>query len=111
LKQKTRKINNETIMQFHIFLKSESWESIYKDNDTNNKFNSFFYTFRNIFEASFPIKYKNVGKIKNDWITQGIKISYKCKRRLYIYSRNSNARAFYIKYCKILNNVIKEAKK
>jgi hypothetical protein len=33
---------------------------------------------------------------------------------LYIYSRNSNdpnTRAFYIKYCKILNNVIKEAKK
>jgi hypothetical protein len=72
------------------------------------------YTFLNIFEGSFPIKYVSIGKIKNDWITQGIKISCKHKRTLYIYSRNRNdpnTRAFYIKYYKILNNVIKEAKK
>jgi hypothetical protein len=54
LKQRTRKVNNETIMQFQLLLKSETQESIYKDNDTNNKFNSFLYTFLNIFEASFP---------------------------------------------------------
>jgi hypothetical protein len=116
LKQRTRKINNDTIMQFQHLLKNETWESVYKHKDINNKYNSFLYTrtFINIFEASFPIKYVSIGKIKNDWITQGIKISCKCKRNLYIYSRNSNdpnARAFYIKYCKILNNVIKEAKK
>jgi hypothetical protein len=70
------------------------------------------YTFLNIFEASVPITYKSIGKIKNDWITQGIKIACKHKRSLHIYSRNSNdpnTRVFYIKYCKILN--IKEAKK
>jgi hypothetical protein len=85
-KQRKRKVKNETIMQFQILLKSETWESVYKDNDTNNKFNSFFYTFLNIFEASFPINYKSLGKIKNDWITQGIKVSCKHKRSLYIYS-------------------------
>jgi hypothetical protein len=37
LKQRTRKLNNETIMQFQLLLKSETWESVYKDNDTNNK--------------------------------------------------------------------------
>jgi hypothetical protein len=37
LKQRTRKVNNETIMQFQLLLKSETWESVYKDNDTNNK--------------------------------------------------------------------------
>jgi hypothetical protein len=113
LKQRTRKINNATIMQFQLFLKNETWESVYKRKDINNKYNSFLYTFLNIFEASFPIKYVSVGKIKNEWITQGINISCKCKRSLYIYSRNSNdpnTRAFYIKYCKILNNVIKEVK-
>jgi hypothetical protein len=66
-------------MQFQLLLKSETWESVYKDSDTNNKFNSFFKSFLNIFEASFPIKYKSTGKIKNDWITQGIKISCKLK--------------------------------
>jgi hypothetical protein len=51
---------------------------------------------------------------KNHWITQGIKISCKPKRCLYTYSTNCNdpnTRVFFIKYCKILNNVIKEAKK
>jgi hypothetical protein len=33
LKQRTRKVNNETIMQFQLLLKSETWESVYKDND------------------------------------------------------------------------------
>jgi antitoxin component of RelBE/YafQ-DinJ toxin-antitoxin module len=38
-KQRTRKVNNETIMQFQFLLKSETWESVHKDNDANNKFN------------------------------------------------------------------------
>jgi triphosphoribosyl-dephospho-CoA synthetase len=72
LKQRTRtrKINNDTIMQFQHLLKNETWESLYKDKDINNKYNSFLYTFLKIFEASFPIKYVSTGKIKNDWITQ-----------------------------------------
>jgi hypothetical protein len=61
LKQRTRKVDNETIMQLQLLLKSETWESVYEDNDTNN---SFLYTFLNIFEASFPITYKSIGKIK-----------------------------------------------
>jgi hypothetical protein len=28
--QRTRKKNNETIMQVHLLLKSETWESVYK---------------------------------------------------------------------------------
>jgi hypothetical protein len=114
LKQRTRKINNDTIMQFQLLLKNETWESVYKDQDINKKFNSFLCTFLNIFEASFPMKYESIGKIKNDWVTLGIKMPCKRKRSLYIYSRNSNdpiQELFYIKYCKILNNVIKEAKK
>jgi hypothetical protein len=41
LKQRVRKINNETIVQFQLLLKSETWETVYKDNDTTNyKFSS-----------------------------------------------------------------------
>jgi hypothetical protein len=36
-------------------------------------FNSFLYTFLNIFEASFPIKYKSIWKIMNDWIAKEFK--------------------------------------
>jgi hypothetical protein len=55
-----------------------------------------------------------MGKIMNDWITRGIKTSCNIKRGLHICSRNSNdpkTREFYMKYCKILNSVIKEALK
>jgi hypothetical protein len=69
-------------MQFQLQLANETWESIYIDNDTNNKFNSFLHTFLNIFEASFPVKYKSIHR-KNGWITQGIKISCEHKRKLY----------------------------
>jgi hypothetical protein len=41
LKQRTRTINNETVMQFQLLLKNETWETVYKDKDINNKFNSF----------------------------------------------------------------------
>jgi hypothetical protein len=74
LKQRTSKIHDETNVQFQLLLKSETWKSVYKDNDANNKFHPFSFAFLNIFEASFPIRYKGIGKIKNVWITQGINV-------------------------------------
>jgi len=53
-------------------------------------------------------------KDKNEWITQGIKISCKHKRSLHAFPKNSNdpkTKMHYIKYCKILRKFIKEAKK
>jgi hypothetical protein len=58
LRQRTRKINNES-HAISASTKKETWESIYKSSDTNNKFNSFLYFFQNTYEASFPTKYKN----------------------------------------------------
>jgi hypothetical protein len=43
LKQRTRKINSVTVVQFQLLLKNETWESVYKDKDINNKYNSFLY--------------------------------------------------------------------
>jgi ribosomal protein L33 len=56
----------------------------------------------------------NIHRNKKGWITQGIEISCEHKRTLYVYSRNSNdaiVKVFYIKYCKILNKFMQEAKK
>jgi hypothetical protein len=44
-KQRIRKINSESIMQFQRLLKSETWERVYKENDTNNKYNLFLSSF------------------------------------------------------------------
>jgi hypothetical protein len=112
-KQRTRKMNNETIMQSHIVVKNETWEAVCTDNDRKNKFNSFLYMFLNVFESSFPIKYKSISKTKKkkkDWITQRIQISCKHKKSWYIYSMNSSdsiTEAYYNRYCEILNTVIK----
>jgi hypothetical protein len=54
-------------------------------------------------------KYK-ITKDKNDWITQGIEISYKHKRSLYVFTKNSEdpkVKPHYTKYGKILRKVIK----
>jgi len=69
-------------MQFQLQLANESLEYVCIDNDTNNKFISFLHTFINIFEVSFPVKYKSIHRTKNGRITQGIKISCEHKRRL-----------------------------
>jgi hypothetical protein len=65
-----------------------------------------------MYEASLPTKQKNVGKIKNGWIKQGIRIFCKQKSCLYMHSRNScdpHTKAFYVKYYKILYKIIIEA--
>ena len=100
-------------MNFQTLLKKETWESVYIDTDPNHIFYSFLCTFLNIFQASFPVKYEST-KHKNNWITQWIKISCKHKRSLRAFTKNSGnskTKAHYIKYCKILREVIKEAKK
>jgi hypothetical protein len=84
---------------------------IYQTQDTNYIFNSFLSTFLNIFEASFPVNYRRTNEEKNDWITQGIKISCKHNCSLYTFTENSNdpkAKAFYIKYCRILKKLQKK---
>jgi regulatory protein YycH of two-component signal transduction system YycFG len=70
--------------------------------------------FLKIFEVNFSVQNESLEKASNDRITQGIKISYRHKRSLYIINRRSNnphMRAHYNKYCKILSKVIKEAKR
>jgi hypothetical protein len=90
-------------MQFQLLLKSETWGYVYKDNDTNNKSDSFLHTFLNIFEASFPIKYRSIGKVKSDLITQEVKISCKCVKGFFTPTAGTvttqTQRAFYIKHC------------
>jgi len=114
LKQRTRMVNSEILTNFQSLLKQETWQSVYQTQGTNNMFNSFLSTLLHIFEACFPANYRSTKEKKKDWITQGFKISSKRKRSLYTLTKNRNdpkAKAHYIKYCRILKKVIKEAKK
>ena len=71
-------------MNFQTLLKKEIWDSVYKDKDPNHMFNSFLFTFLNIFQSRFPVIYKSM-KGKNDCITQGIKISCKHAKSIWLH--------------------------
>jgi hypothetical protein len=113
-KRKIRLINPETTAKFQMLLNEEAWDSVYNTDNINSMFNCFHCTFLNIFENSFPITYRSYKNKNNDWITNGIRISCKHKRGLYVLSRNSDnfqLKDYYNRYCAILRKVIREAKK
>jgi hypothetical protein len=112
-----RNINKYSIEKFKIRLSYESWDSIFDKNgnvDVDSLFNSFLNNYLRIFYISFPPQKITDRCNKKSWITTGIKISCNYKRYLYLLSRDSNdtnLKEYYKQYCKILTNVIKEAKK
>ena len=67
-----------------------------------------------MFYSSIPLK-KLITKTNiNAWVTTGIRTSCKHKRELYLFCKNSNdpqLKNYYKLYCKILSNIIREAKK
>ena len=93
----------------------ESWEDIFEGSDTNVIFNNFLNIYLKIFNACcFTKIIHNSAHRYNPWITRGIKISCHYKRLLYMSCKGSNDTNFklrYKRYCKILTNVIKTAKK
>jgi hypothetical protein len=84
LKNKVRLINAEMIAKLQLLLSGESWDYIYNTDNIDSIFNSFHCTLLNIFENSFPVMYRSYRKKKNDWITNGIRISCKHKRNLFV---------------------------
>ena len=52
LKQRTRLIDNETIINFQRLLKKETWEFVYINKDPNHMLNTFLCTFLNIIQDS-----------------------------------------------------------
>jgi hypothetical protein len=77
---KCRLINKETITQFKLSLQNESWESVYNSPYLDDNFNSLQDTFNQIFGSSFPLSLLKRGNVRNEWITNGIRISCKHKR-------------------------------
>ena len=96
-------------------LKDELWDQVMNTFNTNENFNLFLDTSIKHFEATFPITYINHKNRQNNWISKGIRISCKKKRDLYTLCRNTRDNTqmtqYYKKYCRILNKVIKQAKR
>jgi hypothetical protein len=81
----------------------------------NEIFNRFHDTLLRNYEASFPKIYNNSNLKKKTWITKGIQTSYAKKSELFRRCRentnNPQVKMHYKIYCKILKQVINEAKK
>jgi len=111
-----RNINNYSIEEFKTRLSYESWDSTFGCNgtiDIDILFNLFLNNYLRIFYASFPPRKIIERSNNNSWLTPGIRISYRCKRCLYILTRDSDdviLKNCYKQYCKTLTSIIKGAK-
>jgi hypothetical protein len=103
-----------TILDFITKLSNDSWEGVFNNDDVNLMFNYFLNIYLKKFHSSFPLLGSQTGNHNNNLITPGIKTSCKRKRELFLITRNSNGSAvkqYYKAYCKVLVNVIREAKR
>lgn len=113
---KHRLINDTTLGNLKNSLATENWVNIFKEWDTDVMFNTFLNMVLIHFESKCPyklIKKKPTTDTKS-WMTQGILLSCKSKRKLYEqlkYCNGVEEREHYKKYCKILKKVIDEAKR
>jgi hypothetical protein len=112
-RKRTRLISKDNVKEFITHLINENWDSVLNSNDVDSKFNTFLNIFFRNFEVSFPTKTVKRMSENNEWITEGIKTSCKHKRDLFLNCQSSNNQLMKIHcriYCKILAQVIKEAK-
>jgi hypothetical protein len=100
---------HHTICEFQLNLSYESWDNVFNGDDEDIVFNNYL----RIFNHAFPIK-KCPYNSNKPWITPRIKISSQHKRELYLLCRSTKdpkLQNYYKRYCRILLDVIKNAKK
>jgi hypothetical protein len=80
----------------------------------NLSFKNSLNTYLRVFYSSFPIKKTHYSSHTKAWLTKGIKLSCRNKRKLFLICRNryySGLNNYYKQYCKILDDVNKLAKR
>ena len=78
-----RKFNEANTQEFHYLLNHVAWQEVYGESAINAKFSAFMEVFLHCYNIAFPIKTVHMrNTIKNNCITQGIKISSKRMRLL-----------------------------
>jgi hypothetical protein len=106
--------DKNSITDFNMKLRYESWGDIFMDKDVNTIFNNFLNTYLRIFYSSFPLKKVYHRSSTKPWLKLRIKTSCINKRKLFLLTRNNDDISllnYYGEYCKTLSKVIKLAKK
>jgi len=107
-------INDTTISEFQLNLSYESWDNVFNGDDVDIIFNNFLNTYLRIFYHTFLLKKCQHNYNNKQWKTPVIIISSQHKRLLYLLcrsSKDSKLNNYYKKYCRILSDIIKTAKK
>ena len=108
-----RLLTKSRVLNFIDMLQNEKWDNTLSNTDVNGSFNTFLNTFLVIFESCFPMQYVVNATYNNQWITNGIRVSCRRKKSLYIMSRATShpkLKEYYNRYCSILKRVISKAK-
>ncbi|KAI5716521.1 hypothetical protein M8J76_007997 [Diaphorina citri] len=110
----TRVYPPKKIPKFLENISNIDFSPIYSTNDVNDKLSIFYNLLLPTFNHYFPYKTITLGsKKRKPWITRGIINSSAQKRILFQNSRNSNDVSLhnhYKRYCRILQNIVREAK-
>jgi hypothetical protein len=86
------------VSAFIEMLQNESWDNTINNTDVNESFNLFFNTFLIIFESYFPVQYVTNNVSNNQWVTNGIRISCRHKKYLYMMSKITSCSKFKAMY-------------
>lgn len=109
-----RRIYSRNKLQaLHIELSQQNWSQVYSEKDVNTAYSGFHSILSNLIKPLFPYKRIKKGSNKADnWITKGIRISCKTKRRKFIlYQAGEVTKEEYTRYANLLKKVIICAKR
>jgi len=101
------------MVKFEIRLSYKILENVFNNDDDKNDVDSIFNSFLNTnLQIFYSCCYERTSS--KSWLTKGNRISCRCKRELYLLTRNSSdmkLKHYYELCCRILSNVIKEVKR
>lgn len=107
---KRRDYSVENILKFKNHLKSLTFSEVYSTDDPNVAYNNFIETFKLLYELCFPMTYLKINTIrKTKWLSKGIKICSKKKRKLlwqYRLNRNKSDKTRLAIYSKVYKKII-----
>jgi hypothetical protein len=111
-----RHFGDDNIREFKYLLKKETWQEVFSETEVNQKFKAFLNSVLHPFDIAFPLEFRHRKKpLRNGWITQGIKMSFKKMRFLNMLKKQPNliedAKMYIAKYKIIYKRVIREEKR
>lgn len=109
-----RSCSEENVQYLNYLLEKEAWDLVYSQTSANDAYNEFLGSFQYYYDIVMPKKRVKIKKLKNKWITSGIRASSIKLRFLNRLVKEANIpefKKYYCRYNKTYNKVISETKR